>query len=192
MEIRYFSDLICPFCYIAEHSVMIKLKEVYGVSFLWLGMELHPETPPGGVDTSDARYRPFRLYVEKYARDFGLDNVPFPDKTYNTGKVLRLAEFARDKNKLDVFQKTAMQAYWNEGANLEDNGVLGQIAVQAGLDSGEALLALTVPTYQLRLDKRRYNALGLGVKTLPAFMWDKKLLLGCQGVDIFEQALNKS
>ena len=96
MEIRYFSDLICPFCYIAEHSVMIKLKETHGVSFLWLGMELHPETPP---------------------------------------------------------------------------------AIQAGLDSGEALLALTVPTYQLRLDKRRYNALGLGVKTLPAFMWDKKLLL---------------
>ncbi len=192
MEMRYFSDLICPFCYIAEQSVMKQLSARHAVSFLWLGMELHPETPAGGVDTTDSRYRPFRQYVQKYANDFGLEKVPFPDKTYNTHKVLMIAEYAREKNKLDSFHSLAMQAYWQQGADLENETVLGQIATQAGLDAKAALLALDNMGYQLTLDKRRYNALKLGVQTLPAFMWGKKLLLGCQGIDVFEAALEKS
>ncbi len=191
MTIKLFSDIICPFCYIAEETIIPYLKARYGVDFLYLGMELHPQTPPGGVHIDDPRYAPFKAYVEKFAAAFNLPDVRMPEKTYNTRKALLMAEYARDAGRLPEFWQALLHAYWKEQINLEDETVLAQVATLCGLDSAQAVAAPANMEYQLRLDKRRYNAQKLGLTTLPAFMWDKQAILGCQPAEVFDRALGK-
>ncbi|RMH62164.1 MAG: hypothetical protein D6677_10310 [Calditrichaeota bacterium] len=192
MEIKLFSDIVCPFCYIAEATIIPALIKNHNVSFLRLGMELHPKTPPGGVDISDERYAPFRAYVEQYARSFNMDGIRLPEKTYNTRKFQLVAEAAREQGRLDIFWQAGMEAYWKEQAPLDDDTVLEQLATLSGMPSGSVRAALDNMAFALRLDKRRYNALKLGVQTLPAFMWGRQAILGCQPLETFRKAFQKN
>ncbi len=190
ITIKLFSDIICPFCFIAEETIIPMLKERHKVNFLYLGLELHPQTPAGGVHVDDPRYAPFKAYVEKFAAAFNLPEVRLPEKTYNTRKVLLMAEQARDAGLLPEFWQAMLHAYWREQIDLEDETVLGQVATRCGLEAPRALAALSNMEYQLRLDKRRYNAQKLGLTTLPAFMWGRQAILGCQPIEVFDRALS--
>ncbi len=189
--IRLFSDVICPFCFIAEQTVMKEIEAKNGADFLWLGMELHPETPMGGILINDARYNGFREYVQKFARDFGMDGLRLPEYVYNTQKLLLVAEYARAEDKLGQFRKNAYTAYWQENANIEDTLILGEIAVASGLESNDAMMAIDNIGHKMTLEKRRYNALQLGIQTLPGFMWGTKAIIGCQPYREFEKAFEK-
>ncbi|KAA3614121.1 MAG: hypothetical protein D8M58_18170 [Calditrichaeota bacterium] len=191
LTIRLFSDVICPFCYIAEQTVMKQLAIKKSVSFLWLGMELHPETSIGGVLINDARYSDFRHYVQKFAADFGMDRLKIPDFVYNTHKLLLVAEYAREQDKLEEFRNLAYKAYWQENVNIEDDLILSQIVTACGMDGSSATSAFENLNYKLRLEKRRYNALQLGIKTLPGFMWGKKAIIGCHPYSAFEKTFQK-
>ena len=190
MEIKLFTDVVCPYCYIAEKKLTPYLKNNFRVSFIILGMELHPETPAGGVDITHERYQPFRTHVEKFARAFNMDDLRIPERSYNTRKLLLLAESAREQGRLNRFWQQALDAYWQDQAALDDDTVLKQLAQVSGLAPGSTASALNNMEFALRLDKRRYNALRLGVHTLPAFMWGTQAVLGCQPPEVFHKALS--
>ena len=48
LKVTLYSDIVCPFCYIAEVSSLRRLQEEFELDFDWRGFELHPNTPPGG------------------------------------------------------------------------------------------------------------------------------------------------
>ena len=54
---RLYSDSVCPFCFIAERSSLVRLQKEYVVAIDWRGFELHPETPGGGRPNSPLTQR---------------------------------------------------------------------------------------------------------------------------------------
>ena len=112
-------------------------------------------------------------------------------RCFQTQRLLLVAEYARENDKLEKFRQVAMAAYWQENANMEDRLILEQIATASGLDGKAAIEAIDDISLKMRLEKRRYNALQLGIRTLPAFMWGKKAIIGCQPYKEFSKAFEK-
>ncbi len=73
IPVQLFTDFVCPFCFIAERSSVLRLQREYDIDIEWIGYELHPDTPPGGVPLSS--YLPdaeaMLGYVKTFAARFG-------------------------------------------------------------------------------------------------------------------------
>ena len=156
----------------------------------WKGYELHPGTPAGGMKLSEKfgpRIGAMQQHVLEYAKQFGITDMKMQDRTVNTRKVIAVAEWARDQGKLDVFRPLAMDAWWREGRDLEDDAVLADLAKKAGLDGDGAIAAARDPQYLDRIDERREEATARGVTGIPTFVIDDQGLVGCQPYDVLEE-----
>ncbi len=73
-----------------------------------------------------------------------------------------------------------MNAHWREGQDLEDDGILGDLARWAGLDPGEAVAAASDPAYRARVDAMGEEAARAGVTGIPTFFIGDGKVVGCQ------------
>lgn len=168
----------------AEESSLVRLQREYHLDLDWRGFELHPETPPGGQRLAD-RYGERRSaemaeYMRRFAASFGIEGMRTPDRTPNTRKALAVAEWARDQGKLHAFRRAAMNAHWREGRDLEDDGVLADLAHSAGLDPARAVAAVSDPVYRARVDAMGEEAARAGVTGIPTFFVGDRKVVGCQ------------
>lgn len=191
--LKLYSDFICPFCYIAEHSTVERLVREYDVTLDWRGFELHPDTPVGGMPLQDlfpgrdvgAMHR----HVQQYGRTFGVDLPPPPRHLPNSRKALAVAEYARREGKLDGFRRAMMHAYWKDGKDLEDQAVIKAAAKTAGLDAEAAGKAVTDSRYLKVVDAMRAEAGRAGVTGIPTFAFPGiQPVVGCQSWDVVEAA----
>lgn len=127
-----------------------------------------------------------REHLLTFARSFGIDDMQQPSHVPNTRRVIALAEYARDQGRLDEARAIGMDAYWRHGKNLEDDAVLREIAVAAGLDGDAALAATKDPAYLDRIDARREEAESIGVTGIPTFVIGSQGVVGCQPYEVLE------
>jgi len=128
---------------VAERSSLVRLQDEWDVALDWIGYELHPETPPGGVPLD--RYLPnadaMLRYVRSFAERFGiLDLVP-PARLASTRRILAASERARDAGRLEPFRAAAFDAHWRKGLDVEADATLAAVADEAGLEPSSALEA---------------------------------------------------
>jgi predicted DsbA family dithiol-disulfide isomerase len=137
-----------------EQSSLVRLKSEFDVEVSWRGFELHPETPIGGIAVTDlfrnTTLEKIRKHISRFGAEFGVE-ILVPEHLSNTRRALAMSEFARDQGRLEAFREEAMRAYWQEQADLEKEQVLRSIAMRAGLDQEEALLASTSDNYVNRV-----------------------------------------
>ena len=159
----------------------------------WRGFELHPETPGGGV-ALEQLFAPQRLagmrdHLQRFARQFGIDDMPAVDHLPNTRSALALMEFARDQGRLDTCRAAAMNAFWRERMGLERKEDLQAIAVRSGLDADAAVAAVGDPRYLRRVDELRDEANRMGVTGIPTFFFgDGPPVVGCQPYEVLARA----
>lgn len=188
-----YTDFVCPFCYIAEHSTVPRLVAEHDLTLEWHGFELHPGTPKGGlplttlfrgVDLPSLHQR-----TQAFAETFGITNFRPPDWLYNTRRALAAAELARDEGKLDAFRKAAFEACFRQHRNLEDDDVLVSLAEAAHLPKDAVLRAADEPSYVERIDQRQREARQAGVTGIPTFVLGDRRAVGCQPYERLEAAL---
>lgn len=188
-----YTDFVCPFCYIAEHSTVPKLVAEHGLVLEWHGFELHPSTPKGGMHLSSlfrgAHLPSVHDRTQAFAATFGIDAFRPPDWLSNTRRALAAAELARDEGKLDAFRKAAFHACFREHRNLEDDATLVSLAEAAGLPSDAVLRAADEPTYLARVDERQCAARQAGVTGIPTFVLGDRRAVGCQPYERLAAAL---
>ena len=144
----------------------------FALDFRWLGFELHPEIPPGGVDIDrvlpPARVEAMNARLAEVARGFG---VPFAPRRHapNTQPALAISDLARREGKLDAWREAAMDAYWRDGRDIEDRDVLRELAAAAGLDPDAAVGAVagSGPVIQAQ----RAEAARWGVSSIPTWFF---------------------
>ena len=124
--------------------------------------------------------------VLEFAKEFGIHDMRTSDHIGNTRKVIAVAEHARDEGKLDAFRAAAMDAYWRDGRDLEDDAVLREIAAGVGLDGDAALAATHDPRFLGRIDERRREANAIGVTGIPTFVIGNQGVVGCQPYEVLE------
>ena len=141
------SDAICPWCYVGKRQLERALATLAeeGLSFQvhWNPFQLNPDMPKEGRDR--AAYRAWKFgSAEKAAPsisgsprprlrsgwDFGTDLMT---RTPNTIDAHRLIWFAGQHGSQDAVMEAVFRAYFIEGRDIGDHGVLADCAAEAGL-----------------------------------------------------------
>ncbi len=169
--LRLYSDLICPFCFVAERSSLPRLLEDFVLALDWVGYELHPDTPTGGVPLTQFLPNAAAMLrsVQAFAGRFGIADLAPPERLAPTRRILAVAEHARAAGKLDAFLALAFDAHWRRGWGIETDEDLRWIAREAGLAPEEAVAAAADPALLRRVAAAREQALAAGVTSIPTF-----------------------
>ena len=146
------SDAICPWCFIGKRQLerALAMLESEGLRFSvhWNPFQLNPDMPREGRER--AAYRAWKFggaeqakaaddRVAEAAERVGLRfRQDLMLRTPNTLDAHRLIWFAGQKGVQDATMEAVFAAYFLQGRDIGDRGVLADCAGQAGLDQEEA------------------------------------------------------
>lgn len=194
ITVTIWSDVVCPFCNVARERAEWLRREA-GVAVEWLPFDLHPEYPPDGIPREElmARY-PSRLHeaVRAMHDEAGLTYNPNPQRVPNTRRALELIEWARGRGAHDALHTRIMDAYWTEGRDITGWDVLASCVTAVGLDPDEARAEVDSGAFAAAVSGSTATAQRLGVSGVPAFVFDRRLLVsGAQPHAIMQKALEQ-
>ncbi|HXZ88154.1 MAG TPA: DsbA family oxidoreductase [Candidatus Binataceae bacterium] len=196
LKLVMFSDFICPFCYIGFETVR-KLKPEFDLEIEWRGFQIHPEWPAEGMPASEYRRgmdpetrRAIWARIQAMAENTGFTMKP-PELLTNSRISLEAAEFAQECGKGEPFEERVYRAYFNEGLNIGDQGVLARLAAEVGIDRDELNLAIESNRYTARLRDNAIEARERGVSGVPTFFVGDYPLVGAQSEDVMRQILSR-
>lgn len=145
---------------------------MYELDFEWMGFELHPRTPRGGMPLSQLfpgrDIAPMHAQLARFAAGFGVE-MKLTERLPNTRRPLALAEFARAQGRLAPVREALMEAHWAAARDIESDAVLREAATAAGLDPDEALAAADGPEMAARVDALGLEARRWGVTGIPTY-----------------------
>jgi predicted DsbA family dithiol-disulfide isomerase len=170
------------------------LERRFGALIDWLPFDLHPEYPPEGIPYERLRARygdAAQEWVRRLIEEAGLPLSP-GTIVPSSRKALVLAELARDRGVHDALHPRLFHAYWAEGRDIGDTGVLLDEARAVGLDEDEARDAIAAERNWDRVEASTQGMYELGASGVPAWLVDDRLLVpGAQPHEVFERVLVK-
>lgn len=174
-----FTDYTCPFCYVGDVR-LDRLREDYDLRINWCFLELHPDTPAEGMDTSclgypDSKWQQLMDNLSRLAQEEGITFCP-QTFTTNSHNSLLLAEAVREDG-ADVFyglHRRLFEAFFTEGQNIADKTVLEKLAREAGVSSEVLSRAWTDKRYEDRLEQYRAAARELDVSATPTIFFGEQ------------------
>jgi predicted DsbA family dithiol-disulfide isomerase len=147
LSIDVISDVVCPWCFIGKkrlEKAMALVPEV-AVDVQWRPYQLAPELPPEGVPRRDymiGKFGSAERIDQIHARltgigaeegiAFAFDRIAVAPNTMNAH---RLILWSRAGGRQDDVVEALFRAFFMEGRNLADSGVLTMIGAAHGLDA---------------------------------------------------------
>jgi predicted DsbA family dithiol-disulfide isomerase len=177
--------------------VLPRVVEDFDIVMDWRGFELHPSTPPGGLDLRarfGSRLDEMHAHLRGVAEKLGVE-MKFPARTPNTRRALAIAELARDQGRLQQWRDAAMDAHWLHGRDIEDDATLRALATDAGLDPDAAIAATADPALRARVAAMGEEAARYGVTGIPSWVFVPGAagrpgvrVVGCQPYEVLQAA----
>jgi predicted DsbA family dithiol-disulfide isomerase len=206
LRIDIVSDAICPWCYIGKRQLERALatleREGLHFSVHWNPFQLNPDMPQEGRDR--ASYRIMKFGSADRVREM---DARVTDAAANVGLEFRLDQIARTPNTLDAHRliwlagredrqdavMTAIfAAYFTQGRDIGDLGVLADCASEGGMDRAsvaEFLAGDVAAKEMLAADRAAREA---GVNGVPSFFLDGySLYSGAMPAETMAEALRK-
>lgn len=183
LQVTVYSDYVCPFCYVGDRRIA-RLQEQFDVQVTWRGVEIHPDTPPGGMPLSELGYPPdvwdkMMMHLGNMAAEEGLV-LAQRTHTFNSHKALLVAEAAK-KLDMEVFRELhegLFFAFFSQGKNFSDPEVLREIALNAGMGEADFERALIEPEFEDALRENYAAARRHGVTGVPTFVIGEQVISG--------------
>jgi predicted DsbA family dithiol-disulfide isomerase len=209
LRVDVWSDIACPWCYVGKRRFERALKDfphAEDVQVVWHSFELDPAAPQErdasvshvariakkyGISTEQARRNSDRLCDT--ARGEGL---AFDFEHIRSGNMFdahRLVHLGRTRGIQGTVKERFLKAYLEEGALMSDHATLVRLAVEAGLNEGEATDVLTSDQYAdaVRADEAQANQ--LGISGVPCFVLDGRFAVsGAQPSELLLSALHQA
>lgn len=207
MKIEVWSDVACPFCYLGKKKLEKALASSPNgnrVNILWKSFQLNPEQKTEtDLNLSDylareknwdvAYIRQVNSRIIESGMEYGIvynfdEAIPA-----NTLKAHILLHAAKKANKQDEVKERLFRAYFTEGKNVDDPGVLREIAADAGMEESlpDSLFESEDLINEVMLD--RYEATQLGIRGVPFFIFNNRYAISGAHPDIlFSETLRKS
>ena len=203
LKIEVVSDVICPWCFLGKRRLDKALATLPEVSaeVVFRPYFLDPGIPPQGYDRHQYLTEKFgeaRLATlhEPLEEAGAKDGVPYHfekiTRTPNTLDAHRLIRWAKQAGKQADVVEALFCAYWRDGLDIGDSGVLVNIARSCGMDGDEVAHLLPTGTdAEAVLDEVR-KAYALGVQGVPTFIInDKYGISGAQEAGALAEAIKK-
>jgi predicted DsbA family dithiol-disulfide isomerase len=174
LALRYYFDLVCPYSYILGFEVE-RAEDAGLVEIEWLPFELRPA--PKKLP------EPRGTYIRGHWRDhvYGIaaaHEVEIHVPRYQPRSTLALAlhSFAEEEGRGRAYRDAAHRAFFIEGLNLADEGVLREVAQEANLNADEAIVAAWEPDRISGLRAMREEAANIGVHGVPTLATEERVL----------------
>jgi len=205
LDIVYWSDYACPYCYIGEkrlESVLKDMKIDDMVNLKMKSFELNPNASSKVESKTDVRFAlKYGMSIEgarrqidqisKLGRDEGID-FRYADTLYtNMLDAHRLTKLAESKGKdVDKVIYLLFDAYFTKNLVLSDRSVLIKIGKEVGLEEKEIIEMLDSDKFKDKIRKDESEAYKMGVQGVPFFVInDKFRIYGCQSKNGMKKVL---
>ena len=194
MLIEVFSDVVCPWCAVGARRLGAALDELDRTGALpadrvtvrWRAFQLDPDAPPGPGDLRSAlerKYGPgsFEAMTSRLTAigaeegiDFRFD-LAVRTNTFDAHRLLAWA--AGEPAGQDPLVAALFRAYFTDGVDVSDLGVLRGLAEAAGLDGGGAAAVLSGDAHAEEVLADRTRARASDITGVPAFVLDGRALI---------------
>ena len=208
MKIEIWSDIACPFCYIAKRNfeeALMDFPEIDQLDIEWKSYQLNPDYQPvPGMDTytelANRKGKSIEWAIEfcqnitDMATEVGLDYRFEILKQANTFNTHRLIQLAKTKGLDDEIEEALFQAHFTDGKDLNQWEVLKEIGLETGLEDMDIQALIdNEELFAEEIRKDVYEAYQLGINSVPFFVMDNKYgVKGAQPVGLFIDTIEKS
>lgn len=207
MEVKIWSDVRCPFCYIGKRKFEAALEQFQQreqVQVTWKSFQLDPNletrTDINTIDyfvetkgVSEAQARQMLGGATQMAKEVGLDFQLDKSVLANSFKAHRLIQMAKSKGLGNEIEEALFKAHFEEAKNIDDLEVLTKTAVSVGLNAEEVVEMLQSDAFAYEVKQDEMEARNIGVNGVPFFVFnDRYAISGAQPVEAFLQTLEKA
>ena len=159
------------------------MQKEHGVAFRWTVFPLHPETPEAGLELAELfAGRGYDLAgmqrrLSEVASEIGLPITP-RSRSYSSRRAQELGKLAEKLGLVDAYRRRVYRAHFVEGKNIGGAEELVKIAAEAGLPEAGARASLEERSFAKEVDDDWRRARLLGITGVPAFLCERRLLIG--------------
>ncbi|QIH34724.1 DsbA family oxidoreductase [Sphingobacterium sp. DR205] len=205
MKIQVWSDIMCPFCYIAKKNFEQALADSSfkdKVEVEWKSFQLDPTLKENSGNMKISAYMMNRKGFSKMQLDQFLSQLKEMGKnagvTFNYDQVIaadtfpahKLLHLAKEHGKADAMEEALFEAHFVDGKNIADVDFLVSLAEGLGLDPAEASKVLADDAYDYEVKQDIMEAQNMGITGVPYYVLDGKYAVsGAQPVELFAKAL---
>jgi predicted DsbA family dithiol-disulfide isomerase len=203
IRLDIFSDPVCPWCYIGKANLDRALEAHADHPFRieWHPFQLNPDMPADGVDKHDylaAKFGEDRLVqmhlrLKEASRAAGAEIDPdTPRRMPNSLDAHRLIHWAGLEGRQSAVVSSIMRAYWREGRDIGNAGVLADIAAAAGMDRAVAVRLLASDADADDIRARDDDARAKGVSAVPTFLIAQQYVVsGAQPPEVWGRVIEE-
>ena len=203
IRLDIFSDPVCPWCYIGKANLDRALEAHADHPFRieWHPFQLNPDMPAEGVDKHDylaAKFGEDRLVqmhlrLKEASRAAGAEIDPdTPRRMPNTLDAHRLTHWAGLEGRQTTVVSAIMRAYWREGRDIGNAGVLADIAAAAGMDRAVTARLLASDADADDIRARDADARAKGVSAVPTFLIAQQYVVsGAQPPEVWGRVIEE-
>ena len=169
------------------------MKEEHEVEVVHVPFELRPDIPDEGIYASEhgmGHSERVDAHLRRLAENDGVPLV-FVDHIPKSHKAMLMAELARDAGLYGPVHKGIFHAYFGEGQDIGDEGVLLRVASEAGLDPQDVEDMFANGTYEERLHAYRQLGVDLGVSSTPSALICNELMIGSRPYGVIRDAVER-
>lgn len=206
MQIDIVSDVVCPWCIIGYKNLEQAIERLDGqvdIKLRWHPFELNPDMGPEGQNLSEHIKEKYGLTPDQSAENRDRismmgENVGFDirfssdSRIYNTFDAHRMLYWAGKEGKQTELKLALFRAYFQEGENPGDHGVIKRAAEEVGLSSEKAdeILGSDMFAKEVRAEEEEFR--NAGISSVPTYVVNGKYAIsGGHPPEVFEQALSE-
>jgi predicted DsbA family dithiol-disulfide isomerase len=174
-----------------------KLKAAFGIETKLVHFPLHPDTPLEGRSMAEfyagrgidpeAAYQRMKTLMDAEGLPYGRRT-----HTYNSRLAQELGKWADTQPGGEAIHDKLYRAYFVEGRNIGDIGLLVEIAASVGLPAEEARAVLEQRRFSEEVDADWEKSHRYGVTGVPTFVADRHGVVGAQPYEVLEQLVEKA
>ncbi|NNF70874.1 MAG: DsbA family oxidoreductase [Rhodobacteraceae bacterium] len=204
VKLDILSDPICPWCLIGKAHLDLALTAHpdHPFEIEWHPFQLNPDMPAGGMDRREyletkfgGRENAIAVYsqIAEAAEKAGIE-IDFAaiKRTPNTLDAHRLIHWAGLEGRQTAIVSSLFRAYFREGRDIGDHGVLLDLAEAAGLDRAMTERLLTSDADAADIRARDEHARARGVTGVPTFVLaNQHVLPGAQPPELWGNVIEE-
>lgn len=190
MNITFYFDYICPFCYVGTKRMM-QIADEFDLDIDWRGIEIHPEFRPEGKIRKKSPRTEHLAQTLKEITDIDNIDVKLPGFVTNSRLCLEASEFAKTKNRFTEFHTTAFDYFFNQKENIGQIETVLDIGKTAGLDESELEDSLKQRSMKEQIEENKKSADGQMVMGVPTIYFNEFRVHGVQSPEIYRNIIKK-
>ncbi|HUO87838.1 MAG TPA: DsbA family oxidoreductase [Rhizomicrobium sp.] len=205
MQIDVVSDTVCPWCFIGKRRLAraLAMRPDVEAQVFWRPYRLDPTIPKEGVDRkaylkakfgdgprNSAMGEALRSEGASEGIEFAFDKIA---RTPNTLDSHRLIRWAGSAGRQDEVVDRLFNAYFLEGRDIGDPGVLVDIAAAAGMDSELVGELLAGDADLAQVEREAGMASQMGITGVPTFIFDSRFMIsGAREPEILARIIDRA